>query len=247
MADNKKRVTTDHKLMASVGCSPCSSGCANCWAAQELSQDARRGSALAQQLVTIDRKGIARLTGEVILQPHLLHSTDKMRGKNIWVSPRSDPFHEKIPTSYIAETHAVAARNPQNCYQFLTKRIERMQVLYNDSHFREEIEEYAGKFITWPLPNTWAGTTVENEKVAEERISLLLSTPSVHRYISFQPLLEYVNVVKHLKGRAKDIRLAILGGEAGVGSRPFNRTALAETRFELTQLGVPCFSQCYPL
>ena len=43
--------------------------------------------------------------------------------------------------------------------------------------------------IQWPLPNLWAGVSVENQAAADERIPLLLQTPAAVRFVSAEPLL----------------------------------------------------------
>jgi protein gp37 len=45
----------------------------------------------------------------------------------------------------------------------------------------------------WPT-NVWAGTTIENQRRAEERILWLLSIPASVLFISAEPLLEVVNL-----------------------------------------------------
>jgi len=42
---------------------------------------------------------------------------------------------------------------------------------------------------SWPLPNVWLGTSVEDQAQADKRIPLLLQTPSWVHFISAEPLL----------------------------------------------------------
>jgi protein gp37 len=46
-----------------------------------------------------------------------------------------------------------------------------------------------GGELPWPLKNVWLGTSVEDQKRAEERIPILLDTPAAVRWISAEPLL----------------------------------------------------------
>lgn len=50
----------------------------------------------------------------------------------------------------------------------------------------------------WPLPNVWLGTSVENQKAADERIPLLLQTPAAVRFLSCEPLLGPVDLSQYL-------------------------------------------------
>jgi protein gp37 len=46
----------------------------------------------------------------------------------------------------------------------------------------------------WPLPNVWLGTSVEDQKRADERIPILLDTPAAVRWLSCEPLLGPVDL-----------------------------------------------------
>ena len=50
----------------------------------------------------------------------------------------------------------------------------------------------------WPLPNVWLGVSVEDQKTADERIPILLDTPSAIRFISAEPLLTDIDILKFL-------------------------------------------------
>lgn len=85
----------------------------------------------------------------------------------------------------------------------------------------------------FPLPNVWLGVTAENQKMADQRIPILLDTPAVHRFVSVEPMLGAVNLdfycqfeheenegygVEALKG----LDWVICGGESGRNARPIN-------------------------
>lgn len=46
----------------------------------------------------------------------------------------------------------------------------------------------------WPLPNVWLGTSVEDQRRADERIPHLLATPAAVRFLSAEPLLGPVDL-----------------------------------------------------
>ena len=48
----------------------------------------------------------------------------------------------------------------------------------------------------WPLPNLWLGVSVENQQAANERIPLLLQTPATTRFLSCEPLLGPVDLMR---------------------------------------------------
>jgi protein gp37 len=247
MADNGKLSSSDFKWIILLGCTIVSEGCQNCWALFEAYRQACTGSKLYKSLVKVTSKGLA-WSGEVVFLEHRLNEPQKYVGANIWVAPHSDLFHPKVSLDVIAKIYAVIATTPQNNFQILTKRIERMHKVYTDGSLRAAVEKILGHVIEWPLKNIWEGTSVENEKVAKTRLPLLKSLPSNYKYVSYQPLLGEVDAKKHMAGEMEGkFVLAILGGEAGANARPFNRTALAKVRNQLNELEIPNTTQCYPL
>ncbi len=49
-------------------------------------------------------------------------------------------------------------------------------------------------FDVWPLPNVWLGTSVEDQKTADQRIPELLQCPAAIHWISAEPLLGEVSL-----------------------------------------------------
>ncbi len=69
----------------------------------------------------------------------------------------------------------------------------------------------------WPRtimtqPNIWLGTSVENQKTADERIPFLLQTPGVVRWISAEPLLGPIDLAR----AGLEIRMSNLDGPDGI-------------------------------
>lgn len=76
------------------------------------------------------------------------------------------------------------AATPWLRWQLLTKRIENVDrmVPWGDA---------------WPA-NVWIGTSVENQRFADQRIPLLLALPAAVRFLSCEPLLGPVNLDRYL-------------------------------------------------
>jgi protein gp37 len=89
------------------------------------------------------------------------------------------------------------------------------------------------------LLQSWIGTTVEDQRRAEERIPRLLATPASVRFVSCEPLLEAVSLASWLG--SEQISWVIVGGESGGHARPFEvrwaRILLQQCR----DAGVPFF------
>ena len=69
----------------------------------------------------------------------------------------------------------------------------------------------------WP-DNVWAMVTVENQELANKRISYLLDSPAMIRGLSVEPMLGPVELDEWIR----EIQWVIVGGESGAKSRPMN-------------------------
>jgi len=124
--------------------------------------------------------------------------------RRIFVNSMSDLFHEQVPDEYIVKVARVMKAANWHTYQILTKRAGRMQKLLK------------GKLgFAAEQPHIWWGVSVENRKHGLPRIDLLRDTPAQVRFLSIEPLLEFLGPID-LKG----ISWVIVGGESGPGARP---------------------------
>ena len=156
-----------------TGCSPCSPGCENCYAAGTISrflQDHRRYKGLAVN---------GKWTGEVRCNEEDL--TQPLR----WKKPRTigtvfmgDLFHPDVLEKFLQEVFAVMHLAKQHTFVLCTKRAERMRDFLTGP-MRPEV---------WPLPNCHLGVTVESSGQIH-RIEQLQYTPASHRWISYEPAI----------------------------------------------------------
>jgi protein gp37 len=97
--------------------------------------------------------------------------------------------------------------------------------------------------VTWPLPNVWAGVSVEDQSTADERIPLLLQTPAAVRWVSAEPLLGPVDLRDFDDGlwRRSDACLdwVVVGGESGPSARPIHPDWARSLRDQCAEAGVP--------
>ena len=141
--------------------------------------------------------------------------------------------------------------------QLLTKRPENITAMVPRA-WRE----------SWPA-HVWIGTTVEDQRRANERIPHLLKVPAAVRCLSCEPLLEAVNltrvVMKSIPGAirmevecdglrgyvgstvdqdtaaARGLQWVIVGGESGTGARPFDLGWARSIVEQCSDAGVPVF------
>lgn len=111
-------------------------------------------------------------------------------------------------------------------------------------------------------PNIWLGTTVENQEMADKRIPELLQVPAAVRFLSCEPLLGPVDLLKAFPAMGcsrfkdvdettgevladgaglADIHWVICGGESGPNARPMHPDWARSLRDQCRLAGVPFF------
>lgn len=112
---------------------------------------------------------------------------------------------------------------------FLTKRIER---------FIDCIPDDWGD----GYENVTVGCTIENQNMADFRLSIFSKQPIKHKNVICQPLIEQVTIEKYLD----DVELVVVGGESDYNARPLNydwvlslrqQCINTNTHFEFRQCG----------
>jgi protein gp37 len=94
--------------------------------------------------------------------------------------------------------------------------------------------------VPWPrgFPgNVWIGTSVENQRRADERVPALLEVPAVVRFLSCEPLLGPVDLSAWLPS----LQWVIVGGESGPGARPMASEWVCSLRDACVAENVPFF------
>ncbi len=129
-----------------------------------------------------------------------------------FVDSMSDLFHEDVPDEFIDRVFAAMALADWHRFLILTKRPERMRRWLTepvgDRRRSDLISEQMDQpsfglparrsfprwLPAWPVPNIWLGTSVEDQRAADERIPHLLATPAAVRFLSCEPLLGPVDL-----------------------------------------------------
>jgi protein gp37 len=198
------------------GCHKCSDGCRFCYIHKG---DAKRGVD-TNQIVKTDKfyapvaknkKGDYRMKTGQLV--YLCFSTD-------FLLEDADQWRD--------ECWKIIKERGDLTFLFLTKRIER---------FMECIPEDWGD----GYDNVVVGCTIENQDRADFRLSIFDKLPIKHKNIICQPLVEEIDISKHLKG----VELVVVGGESDTNARPLNYDWVISIRQQCIDMGVHFqFRQC---
>lgn len=236
-----------------TGCSKVSPGCTNCYAER---MSLRFGWSQYPW-------SAAHAEENVVLHPNRLGIPLRWRKPRlVFVNSMSDLFHERVPLEFISKVWATMSLTPRHQYQILTKRPERMAEAVASLAERHRPPDGS----RWPLPNVWLGTSVEDQRRADERILHLLRCPAAVRFLSCEPLLGPVEIRGPIEScrdcdpcigghpeqcavgswrsdvmQPDGIRWVIAGGESGPGARPAHPDWFRSLRDQCQAAVVPFF------
>lgn len=235
-------------------CVKVSPGCAHCFAER---LQVRFGNRVRYIQADADKV-------ELFLDRVLLDKLRRTRApRRVFWQDMSDLFHPMVPFEWIAEMWRVFHQTPHLTHQVLTKHPDRMAEFLarcGDRHAMGWIthdgtrprDSYGGTGIivgtdkTWPLPNVWLGTSVEDQE-RDYRIRHLLNCPATVRFLSVEPLLGPLDLSPWLPVDDPDARdgclidWVIVGGESGPGARPMHPDWVRDLRDQTQAAGVAFF------
>jgi protein gp37 len=262
-------------------CAHVSPGCANCYAGR---LNVWRGNGLE---FTAQNERHAQ---PFVVEKEIASWGRLKPGTRVFVCDMTDLFLDLHPDEMIDRIFAGFALASQAIFQVLTKRPERLrdyilsvgqgcrdvgslergfrlarwvrETWGAEAVARLEKTSEAGWWEWQHMPNVWLGTSVEDQRRADERIPLLLATPAAVRFLSCEPLLGSIDlrhvqddgtveidaltgdhgVIRPLRGRS-DARISwvIGGGESGSGARPCHPEWALSLRDQCRSAGVAFF------
>lgn len=219
---------TDYTWNPVTGCSKISQGCKHCYA-DTMNTRFGKGKKFTDVICHEDR----------LDEPLKMRS--RVHGKKVFVCDVSDLFHEDVPFVFISSVFSVMQLCYHTTFQVLTKRPDRAAEFYK-LYF-----ETCG--ITDSIPNIWIGTSVEDQKAADERLPFLVQIPAAVRFISCEPLIESVDLADlHRYGKIapfydRKIHWVIAGGESGnrKSVRPMHPQWVRLIRDQCDRFNIPFF------
>jgi protein gp37 len=228
-----------------VGCNKTSPGCRECYAERMANRLA--GMPLqSYKYAPVITDG--KWNGKTFIDSFSIDKPSSWRKPHsIFVCSMGDLFHESLSFSDIDTVYEIMAYNPQHIFIVLTKRPERAL-----EYFRwlgEKVKSIGFDSIPTRSENPldyiggpshiWIGVTAENQEQADKRIPILLQIPSEIHFVSCEPLLGLLNLLKYLPviaghdkfNRDSQVDWVIVGGESGHNARaihPYWVTSLKE-------------------
>lgn len=279
MSENSKIEWTDHTFNPWIGCSKVSEGCRNCYAE---TLDRNRFSktlggatkerpishwgpgAPRQRTSAANWQGPLKWNAKYVKENPEPHSGLPLCPR-VFCASLADWLDPEVPIEWLADLLDLIRRTPHLNWQLLTKRPElwerRIAEAYAFSAFSKPHHALMPWLTDWipcgdatPPHNVWIGTSIENQKAADERIPALLEIPARVRFLSSEPLLGPVNLVSRRDAGGvivgtewlDHIHWVIVGGESGPGFRPFDlkwarwlqiQSYAARVAFFMKQLG----------
>lgn len=240
----------EYGLPLATGCSHAGTpGCDHCYAARLAATRLKhnpRYKGLASKV-----EGGYRWSGEIRLHPDkLLEPLHRRKPTMYFVCHTSDLFHEAVPDEFIERVWMEMAWAPQHVFLVLTKRPTRMEEFLSRPNMRAWPDGYLNPvedpFLgQGTLPNVWAGTSVENQAAADERIPHLLRTPAAKRFVSCEPLLGRVDLTEVHAPADSLLDWVIAGGESGPGARPMHPDWARSLRDQCQAADVPFFFKAW--
>lgn len=267
---------TDTTWNPVTGCTKVSAGCKHCYA-ERFAPRVFAGQTVNELDVGSGRGGYVRPRRFTDVRTHAERLDAPLRWRKprrVFVNSMSDLFHKDVPDEFIDRVFAVMALASRHTFQVLTKRPERMCEYCDhlnidrlaraaptmeffgtsgEGFLDMTVEEHLGDYLKGSpiIPNVWLGTSVEDQKTADQRIPILLETPAALRFLSCEPLLgpiEFSDVIRRsdcvaqLGKKALDgISWVIVGGESGPRARPCDVAWIRSIVRQCREAGVPAF------
>lgn len=181
------------------GCSKVGLGCLQCYA-ERLSKRIYQG---ARWKPWTERN----INTNLRIHPHRLRDPFRWyEPRKIFVCSMGDLFHGHLPHAFVLDVFGIMGAAWWHTFMVLTKRPERMCGILtmcaheiNDRVLHWTRELFNGAFRArkkarlglppWPLPNVIPGTSLEDQRSADERILHLHGTAAAVRFISIEPML----------------------------------------------------------
>lgn len=236
----------DSTFNAWIGCQKVSPGCANCFAKTLMDDRFHRVTWGPAPEGTRRRTSPKNWTDVVVWNAEALASGRPWKvfcGSLLdWLEDRADLVDMRRGLLALIE------QTPSLTWLMLSKRLHLAPRLVRDVA-GIEISEWLVR-----NPHVWMGTSIENQRWANERMQWLVSLSAAVRFLSIEPMLGPIdlrqvrlpdgdtlgrNLFSQATGYGVD--WVIVGAESGKGARPMQEDWVRNLRDQCVEAGVPFF------
>lgn len=188
--------------------------------------------------------------------------------RKVFCASLADVFEDRAELApWRFDLFTLIQATPNLDWLLLTKRPENIAALWPNGDVEGPGTTGEARAARPPLPppgaqhwpNVWLGTTAENQEQADRRVELMSKVPAVIRFVSVEPMLEFVNPIAcshcgykrsdqaahgdhHLcRGVLPQVDWVICGGESGPGARSFDVEWARFLRDQCAEAGVAFF------
>lgn len=262
MGENSKIEWCDHTFNPWIGCTKVSPGCAHCYAEKSTRTRVLR----KQGRETWGAGSLRERTSAAYWRGPLKWNAAPdwnfgIRKPRVFCASLADWLDDEVPIEWLADLLQLIRATPNLDWLLLTKRPQNwhdrmcaaMQFcerawLNGETHIRTEVADWIGDWggVARVPHNVRVGTTVEDQKRANERIPELLKIPTGGRFLSCEPLLEHVDLDEtpvwfNNPDGSGGIDWVICGGESGPNARPMHPDWARALRDQCQAANVPFF------
>lgn len=189
-----------------TGCTPVSPGCAHCYARRIYERFGKDFSEVVWHWDKLERLMSTRF-------PAYSPKRGEPHRPMAFVCDTGDVFHPNVPDWFLVNAFGLFQARRDVTWQVLTKRPRQMCGF---------CRYWLGDGEAFEAENVWLGVSVEDQKTAKKRIPLLLQTPAIVRFLSFEPLLGPMDTDRLAEWLRAGIDWVIVGAESGPHRRPFD-------------------------
>lgn len=263
MGDTTEISWTDSTFNPWIGCTKVSAGCKNCYASVETFTRRER----ARGIELWGENAARHVTSDANWKKPLAWNREAAKAgvrRRVFCASLADVFEDRPGLAGPrARLFGLIRATPWCDWLLLTKRPEnaaRLWAIAAADNALATVEDgtldvrVPADGREW-LPNIWLGTTVEDQRRADERIPHLLRVHAAVRFLSCEPLLEAVDLHHFMPwrftrgvapnhdgsafslpavGGSQGLDWVIVGGESGHHARPFDvawaRSIVAQCR-----------------
>jgi protein gp37 len=224
---------TDKTWNPFTGCSKVSAACDNCYA-EKMALRLKQIPATAEKY----KNGFTPT-----FHYDELHTPSKWKKpQRIFVVSMGDIFHSNNSNLEIGSVFEVMLKENQHTYFILTKRPQNMKRFLKWFHSYNHTSYNDNDFT-----HIWFGVTAENQQMANKRLKILCSIPEVNKFVSIEPMLGPINIIKWLPKNDKQkqthnlLSWVIVGGETGNNARPMHPLWVSSILKQCEKTLVPFF------